>query len=75
MNVKGIKHAGDWPFPIPGFFADEIEDLIRAMETDSKFLDCYQDNVEGGARCLSEEQDRQISDYYLRGGWHADVAG
>lgn len=73
MNVTGIKRASDWPFPMPGYLADDIDKLVDAMARDDEFLDCYQDNVEGAARSVSEEHDKQIYDYYLKGGWHADV--
>lgn len=73
MNVKGIRRSKDWPFPMPAFTAQAIDELVDAMERDDRNLDCYQDEVEGCARGVSAEHDREIYLYYLEGGYLADV--
>ena len=74
MNVKGIKRPKDLHFEVPEALADAINDLIDAMERDDRlFLDCFMDEVEGRARMVKEEYDDWIYNYYLNGGWHADV--
>jgi len=73
MNVQGIKRAADWPFSMPEFLSHDIDALVDAMARDDKNLDCYMDEVEGSARGVEEKHDREIYEYYLLGGWHADV--
>ena len=75
MDVTGIKRSCDWPFVMPAFTAEAIDDLVAAMARDDVNLDCYQDEVEGAARGVAEEHDRELYDYYLRGGYRADLAG
>lgn len=70
---NSIKRARDWPFPMPEWFAAEIDELITAMATNSIYLDCIQDNVEGGARSVPPEHYLTIHKYYLQGGWQDDV--
>ena len=74
MNVRGMRGSADWSFPMPAELAADIDALVDAMRRDDAMLDCCMDQVEGSARMVSEEEDSQIYDYYLRGGWHADVA-
>ena len=74
MNVAGIKRSKDWPFDMPEFLSTAIDELVEAMATDDFNLDCYQDEVEGCARGVSEEHDREIYEYYLLGGWRKDVS-
>lgn len=73
MNVTGIKRAEDWPFPMPDFLKKEINELVDAMTRDDENLDGYQDNLEGCARNVPERENMILYDYYLRGGWCADV--
>lgn len=73
MNVRGIRRSGDWPFPMPEFTANAIDELVDAWERDDRDIDCYMDEVEGCARGVSPERDRQIYEYYLMGGYRSDV--
>lgn len=74
MNVKGIKKPEDLPFFVPDALAQAIDDLLQAMKEDNwLMLDGYQDEVEGTARMVSEENERWVNWYYLGGGYRADV--
>ena len=73
MNVKGIKRAEDWDFPMPEFLEDAINNLVDAWARDDENIDCYLDEVHGCARGVDEYHDAILRDYYTRGGWRDDV--
>ena len=74
MNVKSIKRAKDLHFAVPEGLAEDIDNLVAAMEREDPMLDCYMAQLEGSARMVEEEYDRWLYEYYLLGGWKNDVA-
>lgn len=73
MNVKGIKRAKDLHFEVPEVLAEEIDNLVDAMERDDRMLDCYMSQLEGSRRMVDDEYDMWLYNYYLLGGWKDDV--
>lgn len=69
MDTQHIARPEDLPFEVPKMLSDDIHALIAAIERDDRMLDCYIDEVEGSARCLSEENDMRVRRYYCRNGW------
>lgn len=73
MNIKGIKTSKDWDFELHPQLAQSIDDYLAARERDDIFIGDYMDAIEADARFQNAEQDHLIYDYYLRGGYHADL--
>ena len=75
MDTSGIRHAGDWPFPLSPNLERSIEGLIDAMENDEGCVGEWAEQVRADAQDLSEEKDWTIYQYYYCGGWRKDVRG
>ena len=72
MNTKSILRPNELPFECPDLLANDINELLAAMERDDINLDCYMDEVQSSAREVSEENDAWVCEYYLYGGWRKD---
>lgn len=73
MNTKGILRPDELPFECPELLASDINALLAAMERDDINLDCYMYEVQSSARCLDDEKDNWIRQYYLNGGYRKDL--
>lgn len=69
MDTSEMLRPEELPFPIPQVLADDIHELIDAIERDDLCVDCYENEVESCARKLDEVHDMWIRRYYARGGW------
>ena len=72
MDTSRMLRPEELPFPVPQALAEDIYALIDAIERDDLCVDCYENEVESGARALDEEQDMWIRRYYARGGWRRE---
>ena len=72
MNTKGILRPNELPFECPDLLANDINELLAAMERNDINLDCYMDEVQSSAREVSEGNDAWVCEYYLYGGWRKD---
>lgn len=73
LNTKGILRPNELPFECPDLLANDINELLAAMERDDINLDCYMDEVQSSAREVSEENDAWVCEYYLYGGYRTDI--
>ena len=73
MNIEGILRPHELPFDCPEILSNDINELLAAMERDDINLDCYMNEVQCSARCLSDENDNWIRQYYLSNGWEKDL--
>lgn len=73
MDVSHIRKPSDWPFALPSFTAASIEDWLRGVRDGYYDLGSLLDVVDSSTRDIVDPgQERQIRDYYLRGGWRRD---
>lgn len=73
MGTKGIKRSKDLHFEVPAGLAEDIDNLVDAIERGDPMLDCYMAQLEGSARMVEEDHDRWLYEYYLLRGWQNDA--
>lgn len=70
MHVVSILRPNELPFPVPEDLATSIQGYVDSLENNNdEFLDCWLDEIEGGARMLPDDQDTWIRNYYVLGAW------
>ena len=64
-----IKRPEDLHFPVHPLLASAINQLIEGLETNSPYIDCLLDEVQGHARLVDDVYDEWINHYYVKYGW------
>lgn len=70
MDTISILRPDELPFSVPEDLAISINGFIDSLKNNNtEFIDCWLDEIEGGARMLPADQDNWIRNYYVHGAW------
>ena len=73
-DFSNVKRSRDWRIYLSSESAEAIDDLVAAIERqDLMNFDLYLEDCAASFRTQSPEDEAELRNYYLAGGWKTDA--